>query len=320
MTPAPGRPGPVRVVLATYNGERWLAGQLESIARQTLPPDEILVFDDGSTDATPAILGAFAARHPGWVSVTRRPANLGPTANFLWAVESLSGGVVVLCDQDDVWHRDRVERCVAHLATADGVFSDGTLVDEQGRAVGRTLWGTVGFTDRRLRAWAADPIGVLLQGNVVTGATLAFHRRSLDPFLPTGTRGWHDLAIAVLLAAGGRLVAEPEPLVDYRLHPGNTAGLPAFRLASRRRSRRDHLASLAEVAAQLAELEGALARAGFVGAAARLAGKRRHVDRRLGMPTARGARLWRVADEVRRGQYHRYGSGFGSATQDLLSR
>lgn len=320
MPITPGELTPIRVVLTTFNGDQWLPVLLESIARQTVAPDEILVFDDRSTDGTLEVLEAFVASHPGQVTVTRRPATLGASANFVDAIEGVTGGVVVLCDQDDVWCSDRIERSQAALTEADGVFSDGVLVDEAGRALGRTLWAAAGFTGRRRRAWTSDALGVLLQGNVVTGATLSFRRRSLDRFLPLSRRGWHDLSIAVLLAAGGRLVAEPQPLIAYRLHGGNTAGLRAFTLAGRRRARSAHLAALAEVTAQFAELECALSLANLTAAARRVAGKGAHLQRRLAMPDQRTARAMPAIRELARGHYHRYGSGFGSAAQDLFNR
>lgn len=318
--PPPDLAEPVRVVMATFNGARWLPEQLESIAVQTRLPDQILVFDDGSTDRTLDVVNEFSLRHPRLVHVIKRSQRLGATANFLYAIEAVPDGIVILSDQDDIWRPDRIERTLRHLETADAVFSDAQLINDIGTLLPRTLWETVGFTSRRAALWNRDPVGVLLRGNVVTGATLAFRRASLDPFLPIPRSGWHDLAIAVLVGGSRRIVAEPEALIRYRLHDTNTAGPPPRRLLDRRRSRIEHANELTQVIDQLAALEEALSRTGHGEVAGRISEKRQHVARRYGLPVDRRLRLLPVVRELLSGRYHRFGSGLRSAVQDLLAR
>lgn len=306
--------------MATFNGARWLPEQLESIAIQTRLPDQILVCDDGSTDGTLDVVSDFSLQHPDLVHLIQRTQRLGATANFSCAIEEVPDGIVVLCDQDDIWRRDRIERALLHLETADAVFSDAQLINNTGELLPRTLWQTVGFASRQRARWNRDPLGVLLRGNVVTGATLAFHRSSLEPFLPMPRSGWHDLAIAVLVAGSGRIVAEPEALIRYRVHDTNTAGPPPRRLLDRRRSRIEHASELAQVIDQLAALEEAISRAGHGDVAKRISEKRQHVMRRDGLPDNRLLRLLPVVRELLSGRYRRFGSGLLSTTQDLLAR
>lgn len=308
----------VRVLMATFNGERWIDEQLASIALQTVQPDEVRIFDDGSTDGTLALLRAFADRHPGLVHVYQRPVRLGPAGNFLAAIASLSDGIVVLCDQDDVWEPDRLEVALDHLTAADAVFSNGLLIDAAGKPRRQTLWDSVGFTGHRLVQWEKDPLAVLLQGNVVTGAALAFRPSALSGINPIPAVGWHDYTLAVLLAITGVIRAEPRPLIRYRLHDRNAAGLPPLRLRDRRRSRESLLTAHAETTAQLLELESAIRPYNPL-SADRLMAKRLHIQRRAELPKSRWHRLPGVLRELSKGSYSRYGSGLRSVVQDLLA-
>ncbi|MFL5505263.1 MAG: glycosyltransferase, partial [Gemmatimonadales bacterium] len=109
-----GRAG-VSVVLCTYNGARYLPEQLDSLARQSLPPTELVVRDDDSTDETASLVAAFAERAPFPVRWTCNAERLGPTRNFGAAIADATGEFVALCDQDDVWLPEKLERVVGAL-------------------------------------------------------------------------------------------------------------------------------------------------------------------------------------------------------------
>ena len=98
----------VSVVMSTYNGDRYLEEQLQSLADQVHLPHELVVADDGSTDGTWDIVQDFAARAPFPVVSTRNSENLGYGASFLAATGRASGRLVAFCDQDDVWHPDKL--------------------------------------------------------------------------------------------------------------------------------------------------------------------------------------------------------------------
>ena len=89
--------------MATFNGDTYLSPQLQSLARQTLLPHELVVCDDGSTDRTLEIVRAFAADAPFPVRVHRNDEHLGFADNFLKAAVLCGGELIAFCDQDDVW-------------------------------------------------------------------------------------------------------------------------------------------------------------------------------------------------------------------------
>ena len=107
--------GRVSVAMATYNGAAHLAAQLESIAAQAYLPAELQIGDDGSTDATKAIVAEFARRAPFPVAFHRNPARLGYAANFLEAARRCSGDWIAFSDQDDVWLPEKLQACDAAL-------------------------------------------------------------------------------------------------------------------------------------------------------------------------------------------------------------
>jgi glycosyltransferase involved in cell wall biosynthesis len=109
------------IILATYNGERYLPVLLESLSKQTRLPDELVVCDDGSSDDTLAVVRAFAATAPFPVHVHVNPMNLGFNRNFLSGAARCTGELIAFCDQDDVWQPEKLAQCAR-------VFRDGGVV------------------------------------------------------------------------------------------------------------------------------------------------------------------------------------------------
>lgn len=122
------------VVIATYNGEKFLREQLDSVLAQTLMPDEIIVSDDGSTDGTWAILEEYKSKYPKLFRLYRNEKGLGPHENFKKAFQYVTCDFVAPCDQDDIWMPEKLERCVAAM---DGhtslVFCNEVIKQEDGR-------------------------------------------------------------------------------------------------------------------------------------------------------------------------------------------
>lgn len=105
----------VSVAMTTYNGEKYVSCQIDSLLRQTTPPYEIVVVDDCSTDGTMAILREYERCYPQIIKVYQNEHNCGPRNTFRKAFSLTTGDVIAPCDQDDVWFEDKLERCVAEL-------------------------------------------------------------------------------------------------------------------------------------------------------------------------------------------------------------
>jgi glycosyltransferase involved in cell wall biosynthesis len=314
----------VSVALATFQGERFLAEQLASIAAQTLPPSELVVCDDGSTDGSLGVLERFAASAPFPVRIHVNEARLGVAGNFARAISLCRGTIIALSDQDDVWAPSKLERLAAALDRHPGAgaaFSDAALVDGSLRPLGRTLFEATRFAPRRrARFESGHALDVVLARPVVCGATLAFRASFRDLVVPIPSTGLHDLWLSTLLSAVTEVVVVPEPLVHYRQHGANQVGAPLpgpwAKLARRRRQGvfGDEVAHHRAMADRLAALPPSPRRDRAVAALNR---KVEHLEFRHG-PAGRHAVP--VLGELLRGRYHRYARGLESAGFDLLLR
>ena len=200
---------PPLVLLTAYNGAAYLPAQLSSLCAQAVSFTAILR-DDGSADDTPALLAAQCHQD----------------ARF--RLSSTSG--VHLCDQDDIWHPDKLTRLQAALSDAEARFgadtpilvhSDARIVDADGRPLHASLWRHQGWNP------AAQSLPELLVQNNVTGCLLMMNAplcRLCAQHQPTGDLHMHDWFIALTAAAFGRIVPIPAALADYRQHGTNAMG------------------------------------------------------------------------------------------------
>jgi len=226
------------ILLATYNGERHLAEQLESLAAQTHRDWQLWVRDDGSTDRSPQIARDFAARGFDVRLLPSDGRRLGPAASFGYllgralAEPTSNERIFFFCDQDDIWKANKIARTLECFADVShrgrAVFSDLEVVNQDCRPIASSFQ-----TMARLRYRAENPLTSLIVQNHVTGCTLAFDaelaRRSL-PF-PADLM-MHDWWIALLAAASGELVEIEETTLLYRQHEAQASGgVRAGRLA-----------------------------------------------------------------------------------------
>ena len=130
----------ISVALCSYNGEKYIRQQLDSILTQTMPVDEIVIHDDCSTDSTYEILSDYASRYPR-IFVRKNNANIGFLKNFENALAECQGDYIFFADQDDIWMKDKVALTVDFLKETGkyGVFSNGQLIDENGNIINQTL-------------------------------------------------------------------------------------------------------------------------------------------------------------------------------------
>ena len=231
----------ISVALATYQGERFLEQQLESIRNQSLLPSELVVGDDGSSDGTASVVAEFARGAPFPVSLQVHSTRVGSARNFESVIAECSGDAIALSDQDDLWQPTKLEALARALSAPSEpglVFSDGELVDQHAVSLGISCWDSIGLSRQQRRAIDGDrafPTFVRRQrrfGGTVPGATLAFRARyrplvlPFPDFLPASAKGLlHDSWITLLVSAVAPVVSIPESLVLYRQHDAQQIGL-----------------------------------------------------------------------------------------------
>ena len=212
----------ITILLATYNGARYIEAQLASLAAQTHTDWRLLVSDDGSTDATLSIVRAFASRVSQPVEISQGPGR-GASANFMRmaADPQVGGDYFAFCDQDDVWYPRKLERALEWLrpigVSRPAVYGARTrLVDADGRPTG--------FSHRFQRA---PSFGNALAQSIAGGNTMLLNRGAKQLFEAAGPLDVvsHDWWLYQLVAgAGGVILYDPEPCLDYRQHGQNAIG------------------------------------------------------------------------------------------------
>lgn len=322
----------VSVAMATYNGERYLPEQLESIAAQTLPPAELVVCDDGSTDGTLGVLRQFAERAPFPVRVSRNATPLGFGDNFLRAASLCQSPWVAFCDQDDVWLPRKLAAVVA-AAQADGVVLVAHSADLVGEGLAPTGRRLPDLADHTAGPLESRPVGFLW------GFTLAFDRSLLDgaplerrpvDVTEPGRRQSHDQVVPLLANALGSTVHLSDTLALYRRHGGAATGDEASggyatglraRAALHVRSSEADYRLRAQIARQAEVFLGETAAAAAPERAGRLTRAARYyglyadaLDRRATVydrSAGRPGRLAQWARAVSHGLYRQIGAGAG---------
>ena len=322
----------VSVALCTYNGERHLLEQLESIRQQTRLPDELIVCDDHSTDGSMEIVREFATRAPFAVRVVVNDTNLGSTRNFEQAIQLATGDIILLCDQDDVWLPEKVLRFTEMFATypaIEGFFSNAWLVRSAQERTAVDLWSVLGITGERRRLATTDQVSELMvHGNVAFGTVFGIRasaRASVLPIpllLPGGHL--HDGWIAMVLTCRKTLRGFDEKLSLYRQHEQQQVGVTGRgtgslwgRLRTSSQVRR-HI--LAEQRATLERFYQLLRENPFADGFdyEPLTAIIAHLRMRLELPRPRWQRLRPVLSAVLRAEYRRYSASLGSPLRDLF--
>ncbi|MGH9355864.1 MAG: glycosyltransferase family 2 protein [Terriglobia bacterium] len=215
----------VSVAMCTYNGEAFIEQQLDSIARQTRPPDELIISDDGSSDRTMEIAQRVAAGCKFPVRIFRNARNLGHIKNFENAIAATTGDIILMSDFDDVWFPERVSMTIPYFLESSCptlVYCDAQITDEVLRPVGASLFKRRQSMQLGVRP-TADQIG---RGLGFNAPMIAFHR-DLKPFILPFSNQWaHDHWIGFIAHAVGEVNWIDQPLLYYRRYGQNVGGDP----------------------------------------------------------------------------------------------
>lgn len=209
----------VSVLIATYNGAAFIEKQLETIRGQTLPPHEVWIADDGSSDDTLKIVSRFAASAGFPVRIRVNTERAGQAENVLSAVPLCEGDVIAFCDQDDIWHPDKLKLCVEALEAEDAhlCVHAATLIDTDGSYLGYLSQGI-----RRREVF--EPLQ-LSPWTIFLGMTQVFRREILSWIEPRrrgpaaesgGGELGHDGWVTFLSGSLGRVVTLAQPLASHR--------------------------------------------------------------------------------------------------------
>lgn len=315
------------IALATYNGAAYLAQQLESFARQTRLPDELVVTDDNSTDTTQTVVEDFARRAPFPVRFEVNAERLGYNRNFERAVARCTGDIVFISDQDDAWfdHKlDTVARLFEARPAAMVVVNDQVIATPAGENTGSTVLCNV-----RAAGYSDAVFG--------PGCCTAIRRPMLELLQPfPGDDVPYDHWINIIPELLGARILCEEPLQNYRRHASNTTGSYFARDGLRlgtlvagaarvdvRDAYRAKIAGNEVIAERIAGNRALIEKLGFGGAVdaalrSLVAEASAYADRLACLGHSRATRFPHVVRMLRGGTYTHF-QGYRSALKDLVA-
>lgn len=324
----------ISIAMCTFNSARFLNEQLESFASQTRKPDELVICDDASTDATVEIIRAFASGASFPVRLVENLKNIGINRNFAKVIGLCDGDIIFLSDADDVWLSNKLALITeVFLSSAEigGVITDAMVVNKSLQPLGFSSWQVTKFNQKQQRRVLRGKPEALLKHSYrsLTGATLAFRSRFRELVLPLPGAWTHDGWIALIIGSIGKLMPVPEPLNLWRQHEQQMAGSwkrinfrQQIEMASYKdllieagiADRQYHSAGERIAQMELTGLEAARARK-LLG---RIGERAYHLNKRASMPPNKAGRFFSVAGELMSLRYFLYSSGFKSMASDLF--
>ena len=213
------------IVMATYNGEKYLSQMLDSLVNQTRPADSIIVVDDGSADSTVSILESYVDRLP--LKIIKFEHNQGHRAAFSRALEEAQkilaeNDYIALADQDDIWLPQKHELLIKEIESRDVdlVFGDAEVIDADGNKTADS-WRALGQIPEHLSLQA-----IMTGFTNVTGCMVLFRASLLKDILPIPVAvPVHDQWITFCASARNGYASIKAPVIQYRIHGSNAIGL-----------------------------------------------------------------------------------------------
>ena len=216
----------IDILLATYNGEKYLEEQLDSILNQTYKNIRLVISDDNSKDNTINILQKYAQKD-NRIQLYLQPQNLGVVKNIEFLLNKVENRFYMLSDQDDVWLLEKIEKTVEKQkeTNADLVFGDLEVVDKNLNTIYESF-GDYMLLNKKIKKYInTNRINYLY--NCVTGCTLLSKKEYIEKILPLPTVSKHlihDHWIGLIVSLNGKLAYMPEKYIKYRQHGDNEVG------------------------------------------------------------------------------------------------
>ena len=218
----------IDILLATYNGEKYLKEQIDSILNQTYKNIRIIISDDCSTDKTREILQEYEKKDER-ISVYYQKQNLGCVKNFDFLLQKVENKLYMLSDQDDIWLPEKIEKSVKTLEkeNADLVFCDLEIVDEELKTINSSFCKSMKLDKKIKKCISSYKMQYLY--NCITGCTILSKKEYIKDILPIPTKSKHiihDHWIGlVVLLKNGKVAFLDESCIKYRQHRENQVGV-----------------------------------------------------------------------------------------------
>lgn len=220
----------IDILMATYNGEKYIKEQIDSILNQTYSNFRLLICDDNSTDNTYEIIKEYEDKDDRIV-VLKNETNLGYTKNFEKLLKNVENKFFMFSDQDDVWYKDKVELTLKKLKDDDSdfVFTDLEIVDENLQTKSPSFNRKMGYINKIIKC--SNSYEMLYLYNVITGCTILSKSKFIEKILPLPQNKnlIHDHFIPLVIKLnGGKISYLDVPTIKYRQHNNNQVGTSRY--------------------------------------------------------------------------------------------
>lgn len=215
----------VDILLATYNGEKYIVEQIESILNQTHKEFRLLISDDGSTDNTKQIISEYEKKDKR-ITVFNQKENIGVVQNFEFLMTKVENEYFMFSDQDDIWKEEKIEKTLKKIEETGAmlVYSDLEVVDSDLNITFESYWKLKGIY-QKIKKY--NNFESLYLNNFVTGCTIIARRELIEKSLPlpkTSKYVLHDYWISLIASQNGKIEYIEESLIKYRQHKNNKVG------------------------------------------------------------------------------------------------
>lgn len=211
----------VDILLATYNGEKYLEQQINSILNQTYSDFNLIISDDNSLDNTIAILKEFEKKDER-IKVFYQKVNLGYIKNFEFLIKKSTNNYVMLSDQDDVWEINKIKFQLKYLLSskADLIYSDVQLVNHNLELIDESYYKSLKISPLNGKMWKN-----MLFRNPIIGNTVMLKKELLDEVKEIPKEIPHDWYLGIIASMKNGVKFQTVPLTKYRIHSSNTSGV-----------------------------------------------------------------------------------------------
>lgn len=215
----------VDILMATYNGEKYIKEQIQSILNQTYKEFRLLISDDCSNDGTREILNEFAKKD-NRIILFFQDENLGVVKNFEFLLEKVENEYFMFSDQDDFWYDEKIEQSLKKMkeSDADLVYTDLEVVDSNLKLINKSFWD---LKSLRYKIEKYNNFEAIYLNNFVTGCTILCKKSWISKVLPIPKNSkyiLHDYWFSIIVSSNGKIEYIDKPLIKYRQHYNNSVG------------------------------------------------------------------------------------------------
>ena len=224
----------VDILLSTYQSEKYIEDQINSILNQTYTEWKLIVRDDGSSDGTVQIINKYKSNYPDRVFILDdNMNNIGTVRSFEYLLNSASSEYIMFCDHDDIWLPDKIAMSIAKMSEIENcnpdlpvlIHSDLIVINGREDTIHSSFWHFSNLNPRLLANF--NYLGVC---NGITGCTMLINKMAKDVSLPFSKYArMHDAWIALCVSKYGKIGYIDRPAVLYRQHEFNQIGAKTYK-------------------------------------------------------------------------------------------